>query len=344
MFSRHSPRSPRFLTGLLAVLVVAGFCGSLLMGRLPISPADIAALVSRGIAGAELPETLVAKGQIFWLIRVPRCIMALIVGMGLSVSGAVYQALFRNPIVSPDILGVSAGCTVGAALGLILPVDFFPFVQILSFSFGLLAVLLSVTIARLISIKPVIVLVLAGLVVLSFFNAWLMVLKYFSDPYEQLPSIVFWIMGSLTRITWTDLLIALPVTAAGLGLFMLLRYRLNIISLGDVQARSLGMNPARFRMVLVATSSLVVAMIVATCGQIGWIGLIIPHMARTLVGPEHERMLPITALLGGLFMLLADGVARSVSSAEIPVGIITALTGAPIFGYLLYKNRGSGWL
>ncbi len=151
-------------------------------------------------------------------------------------------------------------------------------------------------------------------------------------------------MGSLTRITWTDLLIALPVTAAGLGLFMLLRYRLNIISLGDVQARSLGMNPALFRMVLVVTSSLIVAMIVATCGQIGWIGLIIPHMARTLVGPEHERMLPITALLGGLFMLLADGAARSISSAEIPVGIITALTGAPVFGYLLYKNRGSGWL
>ncbi len=186
LFSRQSQRGPGLLTGLLAILLLAGFGASLMMGRLPIGLADIVALVSRGLAGSELTDELAAKGQVFWLIRVPRCVMALIVGMGLSVSGAVYQALFRNPIVSPDILGVSAGCTLGAALGLILPVDFFPFVQILSFCFGLLAVLLSVTIARLISIKPVIVLVLAGLVVLSFFNAWLMILKY--DSLVQRPA------------------------------------------------------------------------------------------------------------------------------------------------------------
>jgi iron complex transport system permease protein len=186
--------------------------------------------------------------------------------------------------------------------------------------------------------------VLAGMVVLSFFNALLMILKYFSDPYDELPSIVFWIMGSLTRVTWSDLYITAPVTCCGLGLFMLLRFRLNILSLGDVQAQSLGMNPAVFRLMLILASSFMVALTVATCGQICWIGLIIPHMARTLVGPEHENMIPVTALLGAIFMLAADGLARSVTAAEIPVGIITALTGAPIFAFLLYKNRGSGWL
>jgi len=295
-------------------------------------------------SGHAVSEEILSKELVFWWIRLPRCIMAVFVGMGLSVSGAVYQALFRNPLVSPDILGVAAGCTFGAALGLVLPGDAFSLVHVLSFVFGLLAVAMAVGIARLISVKPVIVLVLAGMVVLSFFNALLMVLKYFSDPFDELPSIVFWIMGSLTRVTWNDIFIIVPVTGAGLLLFMLLRFRLNILSLGDIQSKSLGMSPSVFRAVFIITSSFIVAMTVAACGQICWIGLIIPHMARTLVGPDHKRMLPVTALLGAIFLLAADGVARTVSAAEIPVGIITALTGAPIFGYLLYKNRGSGWI
>jgi iron complex transport system permease protein len=270
--------------------------------------------------------------------------MAVLVGMGLSVSGAVYQALFRNPLVSPDILGVAAGCTFGAALGLVMPGYHFSLVHVLSFGFGLLAVFLAIGIARLIAVRPIIVLVLAGMVVMSFFNALLMVLKYFSDPFDELPSIVFWIMGSLSRVTWSDIFILAPVTLLGVVVFMLFRFRINILSLGDVQSKSLGMNPGLFRFIFIVTSSFIVAMTVATCGQIAWIGLIIPHMARTIAGPEHERMLPVTALLGALFLLGADDVARSVSTAEIPVGIITALTGAPIFGFLLYKNRGSGWI
>ena len=337
---KKSPRTIPVLCLLLAVL----FLGSLLAGRFKITVSEITAILSSLIPGNSLSQDLISEKLVFLWIRLPRCIMAVMVGTGLSVSGAVYQALFRNPLVSPDILGVAAGCTFGAALGIILPGDSFYLVQAMAFGFGLLAVSMAVGIARLISIKPVIVMVLAGMVVLSFFNALLMILKYFSDPYDELPSIVFWIMGSLTRVTWNDLWITAPVTFCGLGLFMLLRFRLNILSLGDVQAQSLGMNPAVFRLILILVSSFMVALTVATCGQICWIGLIIPHMARTLVGPEHENMIPVTALLGAIFMLAADGVARSVSSAEIPVGIITALTGAPIFAFLLYKNRGSGWL
>lgn len=336
--------SPLFLIPALILTLALLFAISLLTGRIDISLMEAWRVFLAWLTGDPLPQVLASKQTVFWWIRLPRCIMAVIVGTGLSASGAVYQALFRNPLVSPDILGVSAGCTFGAALGLVLPNAGFSLVHILAFCFGILAVAMAVGIARLIAVKPVIVLVLSGMVVLSFFNALLMVLKYFSDPYDELPSIIFWTMGSLTRTNWNHVFIALPVTAVGLSLFLLLRFRLNILSLGDIQARSLGMNPGAYRGLLIVASSCVVAISVATCGQISWIGLIVPHMARTLVGPDHKRMLPVTALLGAILMVGADSLARSVTSSEIPVGIITALAGAPVFALLLYKNRRSGWL
>lgn len=340
--SMHS--SSNKITFLLVCLLALLFLFSLMMGRLDIHFHELVQIFLAKFMNQDVPDHLVTKYTGFWLIRFPRTIMAVIIGTGLGISGAVYQALFRNPLVSPDILGVSAGCTFGAAIGLVLPGNSFMLVHLLAFFCGLAAVSLTVGIARLISFKPVIVLVLSGMVVLSLFNSFLMIVKYFSDPFEELPSIVFWIMGSLSRVTWQDVFTALPFTLAGVALFLVLRFRLNILSLGDIQAKSLGMNPSLFRLVLIVTSSVIVAVAVATCGQICWIGLIIPHMARTMVGPEHEKMLPVTALLGAVFMLGADGIARSVSAAEIPVGIITALIGAPVFGFLLYKNRGSGWL
>ena len=328
---------------LVAALIVA-FLVAAISGRVFISFSEIFNMLSNFYYGLESTGELLSKELVFFWIRLPRCVMAILVGSSLAVSGAVYQALFRNPLVSPDILGVSAGCTFGAALGLILPSQSFTLVHIMSFVFGILAVSMSVSLAKAISIKPVIILVLAGMVVLSFFNALLMILKYFSDPYGALPSIIFWVMGSLSRVTWDNVIVMGIFTLVGMALFTILRFRLNILSLGDIQAKSLGMNPSVFRITLITASSFMVAASVATCGQISWIGLIIPHMARTLVGPKHERMIPVTALMGGLFLLIADSVARSISSAEIPVGIITALTGAPIFGYLMFKNRGTGWI
>jgi iron complex transport system permease protein len=329
---------------ILSLVLLILFLVSVSMGRVFIRGADLLTLVINFFSGNETAKDLLSRELVFWWIRVPRCCMAILVGSGLAISGAVYQALFRNPLVSPDILGVSAGCTFGAALGLVLPFDSFYLVHVMSFGFGLVAVSMSIALARMIAIKAVMILVLAGMVVLSFFNALLMILKYFSDPYEQLPSIIFWVMGSLSRVTWENVLVMAPFTLAGILLFILLGFRLNILSLGDIQARSLGMSPSFFRRLLIVTSSFMVAISVATCGQIAWIGLIIPHMARAISGPEHERMIPMTALLGAIFLLTADTLARSISSAEIPVGIITALTGAPIFGYLMIKNRGSGWL
>jgi iron complex transport system permease protein len=326
----------------LCLALACLFIVSVSIGRACVNPSDIFRFIYHLYTGDSAGPT---PGElVFWWIRVPRCVMAILVGSSLAVSGAVYQALFRNPLVSPDILGVSAGCTFGAALALVLPFDSFSLVNIMSLSFGLIAVTMSVGLARVIAVKPVIVLVLAGMVVLSFFNAMLMVLKYFSDPYDELPSIIFWVMGSLSRVTWDNVLVMAPFTLSGLILFMIIGFRLNIISLGDIQAKSLGLNPVFFRRLLITTGSFMVAGSVATCGQIAWVGLIIPHMARALAGPEHEKMIPVTALLGAVFLLGADSAARTMSTAEIPVGIITALTGAPVFGYLMFRNRGAGWL
>ncbi|MCG8616015.1 MAG: iron ABC transporter permease [Desulfobacterales bacterium] len=339
------------------ILLLSGLLGlalavSALTGRVAISPGHVLSaadtLVRSLLPGGEGPAiALGALGpseQVFFFVRLPRCIMAVMVGAGLAASGAVYQALFRNPLVSPDILGVSAGCTFGAALGLMLPWGSMGVVHLMAFGSGLVAVMLTAGLARAIAVNPLIVLVLAGMVVLSFFNALLMVVKYFADPYEQLPGIIFWVMGSLTRSTWTDALFLVPSTLAGIVTFIALGFRLNILSLGDVQARSLGINPVLFRRVLILISSVLVALAVSGCGQIAWIGLIVPHMARALAGPNHERMLPVSALLGGICLLLADTAARSLFTSEIPVGIITALTGAPVFAWLLFKHRGSGWM
>jgi iron complex transport system permease protein len=280
---------------------------------------------------------------VFSQVRLPRCVLALLVGASLALSGAVYQGLFRNPLVSPNILGVSAGCTLGAALGLILPGLGFGMVRGLAFILGLGAVFAALALARLVAVRSVIVLVLAGLVITSVLNAVLMIIKTLADPYSQLPAIVFWIMGSLHRSSWQDLYWALPIMGGGYVFCHALRFRLNVLSLGDDQARSLGTNPRLWRLAFIGVSSLMVAFAVSTCGQIAWLGLVAPHMARTLVGPNHERMIPVTALLGALFLLVADALARTLTAAELPVSIITSLTGGPFFAYLLYRNRGSGW-
>ena len=326
----------------LSALTLVCFIGSLLVGRMNISVVELLGMTWSWFNG----EPMEAEG-VSWLVfsqvRFPRCILAILVGGSLALSGAVYQGLFRNPLVSPNILGVSAGCTLGAALGLILPGLGFGMVRGLAFVLGLGAVFAALALARLVAVRSVIVLVLAGLVITSVLNALLMIIKTQADPYSQLPAIVFWIMGSLHRSSWQDLYWALPLMGGGYLFFHAFRFRLNVLSLGDDQARSLGTNPLLWRVSFICVSSLMVAFAVSTCGQIAWLGLVAPHMARTLVGPNHERMIPVTALLGAVFLLLADGLARTLTAAELPVSIITSLTGGPFFAYLLYKNRGSGW-
>jgi iron complex transport system permease protein len=332
-------RSQRLLLG---ICLLSLFVFSLFTGRMDISPGDFMAWTGQWLRDGMLEPS--SKSLVFFDVRLPRSVIAVLAGTGLAVSGAVYQGLFRNPLVSPDILGVSAGCAFGAALGLVLPHAHFGIIRFLAFLCGLGAVGMAACIARTVAVRPVLVLILAGLVVTSLFNALIMLLKYTADPYSQLPAIVFWIMGSLHRAAWADVKIIAPIVLLGLGIIHLLRFKLNVLSLGDVQATSLGLNPRLYRIFFISISSLMVAVTVSACGQIGWIGLVIPHMARTWVGPDHRIMLPITAFMGGAFLLGADLAARSLTSAELPVSILTALIGGPVFAYLLYRNRARGWL
>jgi len=326
----------------LGSILIMLFFLSLFTGQMHLTFADVAAWGRDWLEPGRLEPS--PKSLVFFDVRLPRSLAAVLGGAGLAVSGAAYQGLFRNPLVSPDILGVSAGCAFGAALGLILPGSSFGIVRALSFAFGVSAVALAAGIARAVAVRQVLVLILAGLVVTSMFNALLMVLKYTADPYSQLPAIVFWVMGSMHRCSWADVRLIAPVILAGLALIFLLRFKLNILSLGDVQATSLGLNPRRYRIFFIGISSLMVAVTVSACGQIGWIGLVIPHMARTLSGPDHRVMIPVTALMGGAFLLAADLAARSLTSAELPVSILTAMAGGPLFAFLLYRNRARGWI
>ena len=323
--------------GLAIVLVL-----SLWVGWVPISPGELGGIL-RSWLGGTTSEAMESKALVFGLVRIPRALVTVLVGMGLSAAGAVYQGLFRNPLVSPDILGVSAGATFGAALGLVLGASAWFTIQSLAFVFGLAAVGMALLIARLVAVRPMLVLVLAGLVVLSVFNSSLTLLKYLSDPYNELPAIVFWIMGSMSRAQWSDLQLAAPVIGGSLVIIHVMRYKLNVLSLGDLQARSLGLNPTLYRLLFIFFSSIIVSVSVAICGQVCWVGLVMPHIARTLVGPNHEQMLPVAVLLGGIFLLLADTAARSLTMAELPISVVTAFIGAPLFAYLLYRNRGSGW-
>lgn len=269
-------------------------------------------------------------------IRIPRILLVMMVGMSLAGSGVSLQAIFRNPLVDPFILGISAGAAMGAALSL----AFLPMIpiQATAFAFGLLAVLLALFLARSHQELPVISMILAGIVVSSFCSAGLSVIQFMVDP-DRLGSIVFWLMGSFSLASWKSVSSVIPVMAAGLLILYGSSWRLNVLSMGEEEARSLGLAANRYRKTIIITASLLTASSVSVCGIIGWVGLIVPHIARFLVGPEHHRLVPFTILCGGIFMLWADNLSRSLADFEVPIGIITSLCGAPLFMVLLKKGQ-----
>lgn len=340
---------PALLYALFWGVVVTVASVSVFIGRMEIAPVEVFDTLIRlplflfELARGEYENWTEAE-RVLMFIRFPRILLALLVGAGLSVSGAVYQGLFRNPLVSPDILGVAAGCTFGAAIGLLLPGSDFTLVRLCSFITGLMAVAIALTMARAVHNAKVVVLVLTGIITGSMFNAFFMIVKSVADPYGQLPAIVFWVMGSLSGASWLDTIQLLPIILIGYVPFHLLRYRLNVLSMGDHQARALGVSPTGIRLLLIAISSFIIAVCVASCGQIVWIGLVIPHIVRTMLGPDHRQLIPCAALLGAAFLLLADNVARTAFSSELPLGVITSLVGAPVFAWLLYHNRNKGWI
>ncbi|SFL92690.1 FecCD family ABC transporter permease [Methylobacterium pseudosasicola] len=319
--------------GLLALILAA-----LAIGKYPVSLADLVGVLGHRLLG--LPSrTPAAVETVVMQVRLPRVVAALVVGAALSAAGATYQGLFRNPLVSPDILGVSAGAGLGAVLGIYLGLPVAA-IQGLAFAGGLGAVALVYGVGLAVRRHdPVLTLVLAGVAVGAVLGAGISLLKVLADPYNQLPAITFWLLGSLSSVTLGDIVAILPMMLLGLAPLVLLRWRMNLMSLGDEEARALGVETRVLRPVLVAGATLVTAAAVSMTGVIGWIGLIVPHIARLLVGPDYRRLLPASLVLGAAYLLTVDLIARSAGTIEVPLGILTALVGAPFFLWLLAAGR-----
>jgi iron complex transport system permease protein len=324
--------------GLVALLVAVAVAFS--VGKYPIAPGELAAILWSRIAGREHGLPTAAEAVVF-NVRGPRVLAALLVGAALAGAGAAYQSLFRNPLVSPDILGVSAGAALGAVLGIFFSRDVLT-IQLLAFAFGLAAVGAAYSIAAALRAHDaVLVLVLAGVVIGALAGAFVALLKYLADPYNQLPAITYWLLGSLAATNAGDVLSILPAVLVGLATLWLLRWRLDVLSLGDEEAASLGVRAGRIRAVAVGAATLATAAVVSISGVIGWVGLLVPHFARLVVGPGFARLLPTAVLLGAGFLVLVDTLARTVATIEVPLGVLTALVGTPIFLWLLATARRS---
>ncbi|MBV9836134.1 MAG: iron ABC transporter permease [Alphaproteobacteria bacterium] len=324
-------RTAVVLAALAVCLLIALLIGSV-VGPFPLPIGDVIAAVF-GATTAEPTNTILFQ------IRLPRVLAAMLVGGGLAAAGATYQTLFRNPLVSPDILGVSAGAGFGAVLGILLSLPVLA-IQGLGFVMGLVTVAVVYALARALhSQNEVLVLVLAGIVVGALAGAGISLVKILADPYNQLPAITFWLLGSLAGIKPIDVAGFAPLVILGLVPLALLRWRVGVLSLGDDEARALGVNVVVVRGIVIAAATLITASAVSVSGVIGWIGLMIPHMARLLVGPRYDRVLPASALMGAAFLVLIDALARTVARIEIPLGLLTALIGAPVFVWLLARSR-----
>lgn len=271
-------------------------------------------------------------------LRLPRTLLAMLVGAGLSLSGAVYQGIFRNPLVSPDVLGVSSGAGFGAVLGILLW-GTGGGTSLLAFICGAASVWLAYYFSKSRGSVSMMSLVLSGIIISSIFSALISLVKYAADPYDKLPAITYWLMGSFSKADFDKLeIIGLPMIAAG-ALLLAMRWRINILSLGEEKARSLGIDPARLRNIAIVAATVITALSVTSCGIVGWVGLVIPHMCRRMVGVDHQRLLPATCFVGAIFLALVDICARSLLAAELPIGILTALLGAPFFAVLLKRTR-----
>ncbi|MDR3203356.1 MAG: iron ABC transporter permease [Deltaproteobacteria bacterium] len=278
--------------------------------------------------------------SIIFLARLPRILLAVLIGGGLAASGAAFQTIFRNPLVSPDILGVSAGAGFGAALGLIYRLSWW-WVELLALGFGLLAVLLTLILARMAARTDITATLLSGIAIAALFSALIGVLKTLADPWNVLPSIVFWLLGSLGRSAPADVLTVLSATLLGLGLMGLYRYRIEALSAGDDEAKTMGIEANKVRLIAVGAATLITAVGVSVCGIVGWIGLIAPHLARIGGGYSFNLLLIRSFAIGAILTLAADDLIRTVEAAELPLGVMTSLAGAPIFIILLPRLRGS---
>ncbi len=329
---------------LLIILCLVG-CTliALCTGRYSIRVRDAVLVLYSGVRKLlglpELERTWDAMAEsVIYTLRLPRVAAAILVGGALSLSGAAYQGVFKNPLVSPDLLGVSTGACVGAAIAILLQLNAGG-IQIMAFLFGILTVGLTVSIPKLMKNDSITMLVLSGVIVGGIMSSIMGVIKYVADPETELADITYWQMGSLAKVTKTDILaVALPILAAAV-LLIAIRWQINLLSLGDREAKTLGIRIGLTRNIIILCSTLLTACAVCLCGTIGWVGLVIPHLARILVGPDNVKSIPVSCVLGSIFMLLIDTVARGATTLEIPLSILTGLIGAPFYLYILVKQR-----
>jgi len=329
---KSKPRPLPYALAALALLALTALAFA--VGRYPVSPGEVLAALT-GQAADPTVNTVVLQ------VRGPRVLAALLVGAALAAAGTAYQGMFRNPLVSPDILGVSTGAALGAVLGIFLSLNIY-WVQMFAFAGGLFAVGLVYGVgSRLRGHDPLLALVLTGVVIGTLLGSAIALVKYLADPYNQLPAITFWLLGSLASISPKDLAVAAPLALLGLAPMLLLRWRMNLLALPDDEARALGVDTRRLRTLVVACATLMTASVVAVSGIIGWVGLLIPHAARLLVGPDFGRLLPLAMLMGAGFLLAVDTLCRTLATIEVPPGVLTALIGTPFFLWLFAFARRS---
>ncbi len=322
----------------LGLVTVLGFLLALGLGQYQIPPAT----VLRVLIGADTAETV--KPNIITTIfnvRLPRILLSLLAGAGLAAAGAAFQSLFANPLATPDTLGVANGASFGAALGLLFGFGSLA-VQGLSLLFGLSAVALVFAVNRTAGRgnSSLLMVILSGMVISSLFSALVSLIKYVADPQDTLPVITFWLMGRFSGVTRKTLTMSLPLISAGTLLIFLLRFRLNVLSLPEEEARSMGIHLKRLRAAVILAAAMTTAAVVSACGVIGWVGLLVPHICRLLFGNDNRRVVPAAILSGAFFMLFADTLARCATASEIPVSILTAVIGAPVFIALMRKGGG----
>lgn len=322
----------------LGAVFLAVLLGSLLVGRYALSPGQLIHMLWTRISGgaADWP---ISDDKVVFAVRLPRVAAAALVGAALAVSGAAYQGMFRNPMVSPDILGASTGAGFGAAVAILLGAGYFG-ISAAAFCCGLLAVAAAWLVSRLSKANQAVALILAGMMISSLFSAGTSFVKLVADTQQQLPAITYWLMGSLSSIKDKDVLfLSIPV-ALGMIPLLVLRWRMNLLTLGEEEAQSMGVNTRRLRGAVIVCATLLTSASVAVSGMIGWVGLVIPHFCRMLFGYDYRRLIPAGALFGASFLLIVDDIARLVTTGELPLGILTAFVGAPLFVYLIVTGGG----
>ena len=324
---------------ILVVIFIVVFFGSFMLGRYPVSPPELMKIILSGII--DIPQSWPdAAENVIFQIRLPRVLAAAIIGAALSIAGVSYQGMFQNPMVSPDLLGASAGAGFGAALAILLGAGYMG-ISVAAFLFGLAAVMLAYGISRVSRINATLAMILAGMMIGSLFTSCTSFVKLVADTEQTLPAITYWLMGSLVSIKPQDVAFAIvPIIAGSVPLF-LLKWRMNLLTVGEEEAQAMGINTRALRLVVIVCATLLTASSVAISGMIGWVGLVIPHFCRMIFGYDYRKIIPASALFGATFLMVVDNIARLATTAEIPLGILTSFVGAPIFVYLILKGGTS---